>query len=43
MTSYGTKYYNVTPNISEIKPLDPLFINELKRSSYFDNEFTPML
>ena len=40
MLNTSTKYYNVTPNISEIKPLDPLFINELKRSSYFDNEFT---
>ena len=42
MLNTSTKYYNVTPNISEIKPLDPLFINELKRSSYFDNEFTPL-
>ena len=42
MLNVSTKYHNVSASISEIKPLDPLFINELKRSSYFANEFTPL-
>ena len=42
MLNVSTKYYNVSANITEIKPLAPLFINELKRSSYFSNEFTPL-
>ena len=42
MLNVSTKYHNVSASISEIKPLDPLFINELKRSSYFATEFTPL-
>ena len=42
MLNVSTKYYNVSANISEIKPLEPLFVTELKRSSYFDNDFTPL-
>ena len=42
MLNVSTKYYNVSANISEIKPLEPLFVTELKRSSYFNNEFTPL-
>ena len=42
MLNVSTKYYNVSASISEIEPLKPLFISELKRSSYFENEFTPL-
>ena len=42
MLNVSTKYLNVSNNISEIEPLQPLFVKELKRSNYFDNEFTPL-
>ena len=42
MLNVSTKYYNVSANISEIEPLEPLFLNELQRSTYFDDEFTPL-
>ena len=42
MLNVSTKYYNVSASILEIEPLKPLFINELQRSTYFDDEFTPL-
>ena len=42
MLNVSKKYYNTVNSIVEINPLEYFYINELKRSNYFGNDFTPL-
>ena len=42
MLNVSKKYYNAVNSIVEINPLEYFYINELKRSNYFGNDFTPL-
>jgi hypothetical protein len=42
MLNVSKKYYNTVNSIVEINPLEYFYINELKRSNYFGDDFTPL-
>jgi hypothetical protein len=42
LLNVSATYYNVAKSIGEIYPLEYLNIKELKRSTYFENEFVPL-